>query len=100
MERVTVISKDMKEFSFQKPAVYKIVVQGKLDKKWSERVGGMQINIGPSQDQTPVSVLVGQINDQAALSGVLNTLYEYHVTIISVNMLNENINNYENENDN
>ena len=82
--------KDTKEFSFQKPAVYKIVVHGKLNEKWSERLGGMQINISQSQEQTPVSVLIGQINDQSALSGVLNTLYEYHVIIISVNMLNEN----------
>lgn len=75
------------KFSFIKPAVYKIKVLGDLNVSWSERLGGLQINIEKSKDRDPVSVLIGQINDQSALSGILNTLYENHLTIISVNML-------------
>ena len=75
------------EFSFQKPAMYKIQVQGVLKESWSERLQGMQINVERNRDEKPESILVGQINDQAALSGVLNTLYEFHMTIISVQIL-------------
>lgn len=77
------------EFSFTKAAVYKIKVLGDLNVSWSERLGGLQISVERSEDKEPVSVLIGQMNDQSALSGVLNTLYENHLTIISVNMLKE-----------
>ena len=79
--------KSSSEFSFIKPAVYKIKVLGDLNVSWSERLGGLQISVERSGDKEPVSVLIGQMNDQSALSGVLNTLYENHLTIISVNML-------------
>ena len=75
------------EFSFQKPAMYKIQVQGELKESWSERLQGMQINVERSSDAKPESILIGQIDDQAALSGVLNTLYDFNMTIISVQML-------------
>ena len=77
------------ELSFSKPAIYKIMIKGELNEVWSERLGGMQINVLRSGAKEPVSVLVGQVNDQAALSGMLNTLYESHCTIISVNMLED-----------
>ncbi len=75
------------EFSFQKPAMYKIQVQGVLKGSWSEKLQGLQINIERSPGEKPVSILIGQIDDQAALSGVLNTLYDFNMTIISVQML-------------
>ena len=79
-------------FSFKKPAIYKIKVQGNLNTRytrWSERLGGLQISVEKSGDKDPVSVLIGQINDQAALSGILNALYENHLSIISVNLLED-----------
>ena len=79
--------KGTSKFSFIKPAVYKIKVLGDLNVSWSERLGGLQISIEKTKDKGPVSMLIGQINDQSALSGILNTLYENHLTIISVNML-------------
>ena len=75
------------EFSFQKPALYKIKVVGELKENWSKRLQGMQINVKRSPGRMPVSVLIGQINDQSALSGVLNALYDFNMTIISVRML-------------
>ena len=75
------------KFSFRKPAVYKIEVQGELNKNFTERLGDMQISVDRSQENGPVTVLVGQINDQAALSGILTALYNFQFTIISVVML-------------
>ena len=77
------------EFNFQKPAVYKIKVHGEIEKSWADKLQGLQINIERSQSKSTISVLVGQINDQSALSGVLNTLYDMHMTVISVHMLSE-----------
>ncbi len=77
------------EFSFIKPAIYHIKVHGHLPNSWSEKLGGMQINLTHAENKSMISVLIGQINDQAALFGILNTLYESHLTIISVNMLKD-----------
>jgi len=81
----------MADFKFQNPAVYKIKINGAINESWSERLGGMQINVERSKSSEPVTILIGQINDQTALSGVLNTLYENHLSIISVNMLDEKV---------
>jgi hypothetical protein len=35
----------------------------------------------------PVTTLEGELRDQAALAGVLNSLYELHLTVISVKRL-------------
>ena len=78
------------EFSFSKAAIYKIRVQGDLNNNWSERLGGMQITVDRQKSRKPVSILIGQIYDQAALSGILNTLYELHLPIMSVNILDDN----------
>lgn len=79
----------MDEFKFQSPAIYKIKVDGVINENWSERLGGMQITVLKSKDSNPNSVLIGRINDQTALSGVLNTLYENHLSILSVKMLDD-----------
>ena len=66
------------------PARYRIAVEGCLDETWSGRLGGMQI-AGPKQtDQQSVTTLTGQVQDQAHLIGVLNTLYQLRMNILSV----------------
>jgi hypothetical protein len=67
-----------------KPATYRISVEGALDEKWSSRLGGMQIATEERECQKPVTTLSGQVPDQAALIGVLNSLYELHLNILSV----------------
>jgi len=77
----------MSKFSFISPAIYKIQVHGDLKASMVERLVGLQITNNNPEDLNSVTLIVGQINDQAALSGILNTLYENHITIISVNLL-------------
>ena len=76
------------EFSFQKSAIYKIKVEGVLKENWIEKFQGLKISIERSLSGKSISVLTGKINDQSALSGLLNMLYDYNLTILSVNMLN------------
>jgi len=75
------------EFSFQKPAIYKIKVEGVLKENWIEKFQGLKISTERSLNGKPISVLAGKINDQSALSGLLTMLYDYNMTILSVNML-------------
>ena len=73
---------------FKKSTIYKIVVEGELDDSWSERLG-LQITMEKKAGKRPSSFLVGRITDQAALSSILNSLYDMHMTVISVNMLTD-----------
>jgi hypothetical protein len=60
-----------------------------LDESWSERLGSLRISSCSLKDQKgPVTELVGKVHDQAKLAGVLNTLYELHLTLLSVEYLN------------
>jgi len=66
------------------PLTYRIVVGGRLDASWSDRLAGMLITphtTGGSSEQTR---LVGPIRDQAELSGVLNTLYDLRLCLLRV----------------
>jgi len=76
-----------KEFSFTGPGNYRIRVKGFLDDKWSERLGGMYITINQREDRKTLATLVGRLRDQAELAGVLNTLYELHLPLLSVEYL-------------
>ena len=77
-----------KNFSFNRPGNYRVRVQGVLDKKWSERLGGLRITTSKTGDQKSVTVLQGRVSDQAELAGVLSTLYQRHLTLLSVEHLN------------
>jgi len=70
-------------------ATYRIRVRGRLDPGLSDRVAGMRIENLIRSDGTGMaeSVLEGRLADQAALTGVLNTLYELHLPVISADCL-------------
>ena len=72
------------ELEFHTPATYRIRVKGYLEDSWSDRLGGMVIEVvGGTEDAREIT-LVGWLADQAALFGVLNTLYGLHLPLLSV----------------
>ena len=81
--------RESRRFTFGGPAVYRIVVQGDLDEHGAECLGGMRVVAGSAGDDTPVTTLVGRLSDQAALSGVLSTIYEMHLPVLEVKKLDE-----------
>jgi hypothetical protein len=76
-----------KSFTFDTPAVYRIGVQGFLDKGWSDRMNGVDIRVRKRPDGAPMTVLTGHFIDQAALAGVLNTLYDMGFPLLKVELL-------------
>ncbi len=76
-----------KSVPFDSPANYQISVEGRIDLAWSDRLEGMAICLVTSDAEYPITTLVGELTDQAALSGVLNTLYELHLPVLSVKRL-------------
>ena len=75
------------EVPFDAPATFRILLRGRLDSSWEERLGGMQIRSSCSEDGTYTTELRGRLADQAALSGVLNTLYDLQLTLVLVECL-------------
>jgi len=78
-----------KDLKFDASAPYRIRVQGHLDDSWSDRLGGMVITRAFTSNQQPMTILIGTMNDQAALSGVMNALYGEHLPVFSVELLDE-----------
>jgi hypothetical protein len=72
---------------FDRPAFYQIIVQGRVDPTWQDRFEGLAILSIDRETSPPITTLQGQLTDQAALAGVLNTLYELHLPVLSVNRL-------------
>lgn len=58
---------------------YTITVQGLLDGRWSDHLGGLSFSY-----EADTTVLSGPIEDQAALRGLLNRIFDLNLTIISV----------------
>lgn len=75
--------------TMQGSANYQIRVRGSLDASWSERLGGMRIDESQRPDGVLETTLVGRLADQAALSGVLNTLYELHLPVLLAQYMDE-----------
>lgn len=70
--------------SIDQPAQYRIRIRGKLEKHMSDRLSGMRISHQSHEDGPIVSTLEGQLVDQAALFGVLVSLYNMRLPLISV----------------
>jgi hypothetical protein len=73
--------------AFDQAALYSITVQGRIDEDWADRLGGMAVTVFIGEGGSPVTTLVGELRDQASLSGVLDTLYALHLPVLSVQRL-------------
>ena len=63
---------------------YRIRVEGALDASWSDRLGGLAITCSGQVGVKNTTLLEGDLVDQSALMGVLNTLHELHLPVESV----------------
>ena len=82
-------SRSLKQLDFEGPASYRIRVQGHLEDSWSDRLCGMVITRAFTEDKRPMTILIGHLQDQAALSGVMNALYGLHLSVLSVELLDD-----------
>ena len=76
---------------FDRPAAYQIVVQGQIDPSMSDLLAGMTIQNIKDETGALVTMLNGESRNQGSLAGVLNSIYELHLTVISVERLNEGL---------
>ncbi len=65
-------------------AFYRICLYGHLTPDVCEQLGGMKATVINAAGGLPMTVLAGHLLDQAALAGVLTSLYDYGVALISL----------------
>lgn len=80
-------SKASTTLQFGTPAIYRIVVQGKLDAHWSDRLAGMKVDLRENLDGSAQTTLKGLLRDQSELSGVLDCLHSLHLPIVQVEQI-------------
>jgi len=78
----------MSTITFEGPAHYRIVVKGWLAERTVERLGDMRIVSTEGEERETVTVLVGHVRDQAELSGIMNTLYGMHLSVLNIELRN------------
>ena len=79
---------------FSTPGCYRIEVEGILPAEWFDRLGAMRIltsteEITSQKTRDAVTTLQGKVSDQADLSGILNSLYELHLPLLSVQLIGD-----------
>ena len=82
-------SQSWKDLKFDGAGFYRIRVQGHLEDLWSERLSGMIITRAFTEDKQPMSILIGRLKDQTALAGVMNALYSLHLSVFTVELLDD-----------
>ncbi len=68
----------------QWPSTYRICIEGVVASRWSDCLGDMDSTVEWREGRGPVTVLLGPLRDQAALAGVLGTLAELRLPLLSV----------------
>jgi hypothetical protein len=63
---------------------YQIHVEGVLDPNWSDCLAGLAISVREQPSQPTITVLTGPLADQAALQGVLDTLFMLKMPLLMV----------------
>jgi hypothetical protein len=72
------------KITLDQSAVYCIKVQGKLGEDWASYFEEMDVVFLSDTDGNPITMLTGEMPDQAAVQGVLQKLYNLGFPLISV----------------
>lgn len=84
------LNKRITDVGFATPARYCIKVLGEVSQNFSDYFGGFEISIENQSEQKPITTLTGNLQDQAALMGVLNALNNMLLPILSIKALDIN----------
>ena len=70
------------------PAWYRIQVQGRVDDRWADWLGGLTLT-REGEGETAVTTLTGTVADQSALMGLLQQLCNLGFPVLSAVQLDE-----------
>ncbi len=69
------------------PAYYRVYLQGVLDESWSAELQGMNFHLTSDPPAPAITVLSGELVDQAALMSVLSLVYDLGLPLMAVECL-------------
>jgi hypothetical protein len=78
--------------SIDTPATYRICVTGIIESSRAQRYWGMTSTSVQMADKQEQSILLGEIADQAALVGIINALYNFGHSVVSVERIPIDVN--------
>ena len=64
--------------------VYQVKIRGALGEDWSEWLGAVRVRHEPASDGSPLTILVIDVKDSAALFGVLERIRDLHLSLVSL----------------
>jgi len=67
-----------------KSKIYRIKIKEELEENWKDWFCEMELVIEKNKQGNPVTVLSGPVIDQAALNGLLNKIWSFNLTVLSV----------------
>jgi len=76
---------------FDSPASYRIVVQGVIPEMFHSYFEGMKIDNIKNPKGSERTAITASLKDQAALTGLINMLYDLHFLIIRVEHITDEI---------
>lgn len=71
--------------SHRAPCHLRLTIKGILDESWADYFGSLTIESRADEGREPVTVIAGDLPDQSAFVGVLNSLQVFNMTVLSVN---------------
>jgi hypothetical protein len=80
----TIWGQDMSLSDNHPRIIYEIQVQGELDLGWENWFGGLAVRLDDDSESLPTTTLIGPVEDQAALRGMLCKAWDLNLTLISV----------------
>ncbi len=72
---------------FDTPAIYQIVVKGRLDDHWADWFDDLRITSKKDASGTVLTVLTGPVQDQGALHGLLARVRDLGLPLLEVHRL-------------
>ncbi len=79
---------DFPPLTIDQPATYQIKVQGRLSEHWSSWFDGLTVVAAEAEGGPTLTMLTGQVADQAALHGLLNRIRDLGLPLLLVECLN------------
>ena len=74
----------IQDLTLDSAVTYQICIEGLLDRSWSDNVGDVSIRVQSEPNEPVVTVITGEFQDQAALTGALMQLYDLGFPLLSV----------------
>ena len=78
-----------RQLMFDGPGRYRICVQAEMCASYSKRLNDLVVTVEQQEGKQPVTTLSGEVRDQTALMGVLNTLYDMGCPLLEVKRLGD-----------